>query len=191
MRHLARLGLLLFAGLLALALVRYASSRTTVSLIGLVRGDNAAQWASLEPRLGPSQRCVSCHQDVELEWSRSAHTGQSCEACHGAGDAHIGRGLATGPARELCVTCHSSIPGRPKSFPQVNLEEHYPLQACTDCHNPHSPAAAFPLIPHQVQGREDCLACHGDPRIARLPPNHAFRPVEVCLGCHKPKEDQR
>lgn len=51
MTHLARLGLLLFAGLAALALVRYASSRTTVAVIGLVRGDNASRWALLQPQL--------------------------------------------------------------------------------------------------------------------------------------------
>jgi hypothetical protein len=59
------------------------------------------------------------------------------------------------------------------------------------CHDPHSPAAAFPLIPHVVAGREDCLACHGVREIADLPPNHADRPVELCLGCHKREESLR
>ncbi len=168
--------------------VRYTVTQQSVDVIGLVKGDNALHWASLEPRLGEAQQCTSCHRDVELEWSKSAHVGQSCESCHGAGDRHINEGAILGAARELCTTCHTVIPGRPQKFTQVELTEHYPLQSCTTCHNPHSPAAAFPEVPHRIQGREDCLACHGEPGIAELPPNHLDRPVEICVGCHKPGE---
>ena len=186
MTHLARLGTLLLLGLAGFLFVRFGTTQASVSLIGLVRGNNAVHWASLNPRLGNPNECASCHADVDLEWSRSAHSGQACESCHGAGDRHIAYGAVMGPMKELCTTCHQKIPGRPASMPQVSLIEHYPQQDCMNCHDPHAPAAAFPKIPHSVIGRQDCLACHGVKDIAPLPPNHANRPVELCLGCHKP-----
>jgi hypothetical protein len=188
MKHLARAGALLALAVGAFMFLRLATSQASVPLIGLVRSDNAMHWASLEPRLGTATQCVKCHSDVDMLWSRSAHSGQTCEACHGAGDRHMAYGAMAEPAHELCITCHEQIAGRPAYFPQISRLDHYPQQACTNCHDPHSPAAAFPKIPHNVQGREDCLACHGVPNIAGIPPNHANRSVEMCVGCHKPGE---
>ena len=188
MSHLVRAGALLLTALSLFVVARYTSTQQSFEVVGLVKGNNAAQWASLAPKLGASELCVTCHQDVDLEWSRSPHTGQSCESCHGVGERHINFGAIIGVAREICTTCHATIPGRPEYFAQVDLTSHYDLQACTDCHNPHSPAATYPDIPHRVRGREDCLACHGGEGILELPPNHADRPVEICLGCHKPGE---
>ena len=168
--------------------VRFAVSQASVPAIGLVRENNAVHWASLEPRLGSSTECAQCHGDIDMLWSRSAHSVQTCEACHGAGDRHKELGAILGPAHELCTTCHEAIVGRPAYFNTISRLDHFPLQACTTCHDPHSPAAAFPKIPHIVEGREDCRACHGVKGIAELPPNHESRPVELCLGCHKPGE---
>jgi len=186
-KHLTRASSLLVLVVAGFALVRCATSQVAIPVIGLVREDDQAQWASLPPRLGSPPQCARCHDAVDLVWARSAHAGQTCESCHGAGDRHIEYGAILGPARELCVTCHEQTTGRPENFASVIRLEHFPLQDCASCHDPHSPAAAFPEIPHNVQGREDCLACHGVREIASLPPNHIDRPVELCLGCHKRK----
>ena len=191
MTHLTRAGTLLFLAVVGFLLIRGATSQASVPLIGLVKGDNAKHWALLPPRHGDSSECSRCHGDVDMQWSRSAHAGQTCEACHGAGDRHKEFGAILSQTRELCVTCHEEIPGRPKFFSTIVRFEHYPLEDCMTCHDPHSPAAAFPLIPHNVTGREDCVACHGVPGIASIPPNHVNRPVELCLGCHKPQEGAR
>ena len=185
MSHLTRAGLLLLLVVGAALSVRTVTSQVSIPLIGLVREDNAARWASLQPRLGDAAQCAKCHSDVDMVWSRSAHSAQTCEACHGAGDRHIAYGAIMDPAKELCNTCHEQIPGRPAFFAQIAKLDHFPLQACTTCHDPHAPAAVFPSIPHNVAGREDCLACHGVKGIAEIPPNHANRPVELCVGCHK------
>jgi len=183
--HLARAGLLLLLVVGAAFSVRAVTSQVSIPLIGLVRADNAVHWATLQPRLGNATQCSKCHSDVDLQWSRSAHSAQTCEACHGAGDRHIAYGAIMDPAKELCTTCHEKIPGRPASFAQIVALDHFPLQACTTCHDPHAPAAVFPSIPHNIEGRQDCLACHGVKGIADFPPNHAGRPVELCLGCHR------
>jgi len=188
MKHLSRAGTLLILVVAGFAFVRYATAQVSLPLIGLVREDNAAHWASLSPRLGSSMQCQQCHDDVDMKWSRSAHAGQSCESCHGAGDRHIEFGAIVEPMKELCTTCHQKTTGRPESFAAIFRLDHFPLDDCMTCHDPHSPAAAFPDIPHNVEGREDCLACHGVREIASLPPNHIERPVELCLGCHKRAE---
>lgn len=187
MNHLARAGALLALALGMFMVVHIATSQASVPLIGLTWENYAVKLASTQPRLSGAadSACASCHSDIDLQWSRSAHSGQQCESCHGPADRHIADGAIMPPAGEMCITCHAQIPGRPSYFPTINQTAHYPTQACTSCHNPHAPATAFPLIPHTVQGREDCLACHGN-GVASLPPNHANRPVEVCLGCHKP-----
>ena len=188
MSHLARGTAILVVLLVTLLAFRFAITQRSIESIGLIASDNSVNWASLEPKLGASERCVECHTDVDLEWSQSAHLVQSCEDCHGAGGSHINKGAVVGAAKEECSTCHVAIPGRPEDFPQVEPATHFPETDCTTCHNPHSPSASFPDIPHRVEGREDCLACHGQPDIGRLPPNHEGRPVEICLGCHKPSE---
>ncbi|OGT25345.1 MAG: hypothetical protein A2Z17_04655 [Gammaproteobacteria bacterium RBG_16_66_13] len=188
MSYLARGTTILVVAVVALLMFRFVITQRSIESIGLIESDNSVSWASLEPVLGASGRCVECHTDVDLEWSRSAHLVQSCEACHGAGGPHISEGAILGAAKEECIACHAAIPARPEDFPQVELTEHHPETDCTTCHNPHSPAAAFPDVQHRIEGRQDCLACHGEPDIGRLPPNHLDRAVETCLGCHKPGE---
>ncbi|MFC1872543.1 c-type cytochrome [Chloroflexota bacterium] len=49
---------------------------------------------------------------------------------------------------------------------------------------------ALPLIPHDINGRGNCLACHetglGDATV--VPSDHTGRTNDMCLGCHKPGE---
>jgi hypothetical protein len=47
---------------------------------------------------------------------------------------------------------------------------------------------AQPPIPHDLTGRQDCLACHanGLGGAPTVPADHAGRPNEMCQVCHKP-----
>jgi hypothetical protein len=44
-----------------------------------------------------------------------------------------------------------------------------------------------PPIPHDLTGRQDCLACHEDGvgGAPQVPADHAGRTNEICQGCHK------
>ncbi|MDP2719020.1 MAG: DUF4382 domain-containing protein, partial [Dehalococcoidia bacterium] len=42
-----------------------------------------------------------------------------------------------------------------------------------------------PGIPHTLQGRDNCLLCHGSTGIEPFPSDHAGRTIEICQGCHK------
>jgi cytochrome b subunit of formate dehydrogenase len=44
------------------------------------------------------------------------------------------------------------------------------------------------LVPHPIEGQEDCLACHGEGAILPFPPDHEGRPSATCLVCHATTE---
>ena len=43
-----------------------------------------------------------------------------------------------------------------------------------------------PVIPHSIEGRADCRACHADGvgGAPKFPVNHVNRPSDLCLSCH-------
>jgi hypothetical protein len=49
-------------------------------------------------------------------------------------------------------------------------------------------AQDMPPIPHPVEGRENCLACHetGAAGAIQVPEDHAGRTNEMCQACHQP-----
>ncbi|MDP3062779.1 MAG: cytochrome c [Chloroflexota bacterium] len=51
-----------------------------------------------------------------------------------------------------------------------------------------TPSSA-PAIPHSLEGKSACLACHGSglPGIPQAPANHAGRTENTCTLCHQPK----
>jgi hypothetical protein len=40
------------------------------------------------------------------------------------------------------------------------------------------------VIPHPLEGRGDCLMCHGEDKPNPFPPDHVGRPSTTCLVCH-------
>jgi hypothetical protein len=42
-------------------------------------------------------------------------------------------------SKVLCARCHQALAARPASFPQVEAAEHSGGEACTTCHQAHSP----------------------------------------------------
>jgi hypothetical protein len=49
-------------------------------------------------------------------------------------------------------------------------------------------AQDIPLIPHPVEGRENCLACHetGAAGAPQIPEDHTGRTNDMCQACHQP-----
>lgn len=44
---------------------------------------------------------------------------------------------------------------------------------------------AQPKIPHTLDGRDNCLACHGPGGLKPVRASHAGRNVATCRGCHQ------
>jgi hypothetical protein len=47
------------------------------------------------------------------------------------------------------------------------------------------PLFQIPAVPHPVEGREDCLACHDAGQIEPFPEDHAGRSNDSCTMCHE------
>jgi len=98
-------------------------------------------------------------------------------------------------SRTDCTICH----GPEKVRPAPESHAGFTPGICTNCHHPtlqengqgpaKQPGAAGgpPPIPHELEGRDDCLLCHNpDGGLKPAPQDHTGRTVETCQACHKP-----
>jgi cytochrome b subunit of formate dehydrogenase len=46
------------------------------------------------------------------------------------------------------------------------------------------------VIPHPLEGREDCLLCHAENAAVPFPADHVGRPSSTCLVCHAATEEE-
>jgi len=46
------------------------------------------------------------------------------------------------------------------------------------------------VIPHPLEGREDCLLCHAEGAAVPYPPDHVGRPSATCLVCHATTQEE-
>lgn len=196
MTHLARAIGLLIIGIAVFVAVRMDLTPTSWGEYGFYRGENVEEWANVHLNYAETDSCQSCHRENYDLWILSAHQTVSCESCHGPGEKHVTEGtpLAIDRSQKLCGLCHAKLISRPSDFPQVDLEQHAGQLTCITCHTPHSPALGSaststglvaPKVPHTLEGRPDCLLCHGAEGIKPFPENHAGRTSSTCLSCHE------
>lgn len=192
-KHIVRLLLLMVVG----ATIGYAAKQffTPASYyqFGHYRGDSVVEIASDKPKYGTPQACEKCHAAKYAEWAKGVHnkSGEGkvvkCEVCHGASSSRDVKGVfdnvTTGKdhpnnlkmtipkdTAKLCTLCHEKMPGRPAEQRQIVVATHAGAEACTSCHNPHSPrnfvmAAASAPQGDAAKGRklaENCAGCHGE-----------------------------
>jgi hypothetical protein len=167
-----------------------------------------------EPRAGmPPQvphtlegrtECQSCHGPHEPwvgpppEIPHTLEGRTECLSCHGPQELR-GAKLPRIPhpleGRTNCLTCHNT--GAIKPFPEDHAGR--TSVTCTTCHQPEEVAIATPapipvpaptptvtptVIPHSLEGRDNCLMCHSSGDYA-VPTDHAGRTSETCLNCHR------
>jgi hypothetical protein len=87
--------------------------------------------------------------------------------------------------RDDCLACHQTgVGGAPRMAPDHVGRAN---ETCGQCHVPIGvePAAVL-AIPHPVEGREACLACHeaGLGGASKIPDDHVGRADETCGQCH-------
>lgn len=149
---------------------------------------DAVTWAG-RPASYAGATCLTCHTD-ELQAQSVTHPTVSCEGCHGP---LVGHPASVGgtdsrlvfPDSGICVDCHATAGGKPAGFPQVDLDEHYPGNACLACHGPHAVAAVPPPdVTHPLVRLPACITCHAPDGLKELPSGHEEVADEVCLSCH-------
>jgi hypothetical protein len=142
--------------------------------------------------------CANCHKPPG-----ETHFGPDCEECHTPtrfADATLPPELhpiplVGGHQRATCDVCHAEgqrVPEYICSNCHKPPENHLPGE-CDTCHNPEGWAESVslivslaPQIPHELEGRDDCLLCH-DPagQVKPAPRNHVDYINEQCTLCHK------
>jgi len=113
---------------------------------------------------------------------------QDCVICHstGVGGAPKFPADHTGRTNEMCQLCHK--PGAPStSAGGTAVPTKAPVAGTTPSAQPTGAAGGPPKIPHPLQNRDNCLACHqtGVGGAPKVPANHAGRTVETCKVCHQ------
>jgi len=190
-RTTALVGFLMVVASVALGVAAFAAT-TFYGQYGAVRNvPNAQTWAGLDTRFAGQVACVSCHAPEVAMQDSSVHVDVSCESCHGPGAAHAASDAAARevaleePTGQVCVTCHAAAPGRPASFPQVDLTEHYSGGDCLRCHDPHSIVAFRPPdVSHPLADLPECTTCHAPDGLKEIPSGHEIVRDEICLSCH-------
>jgi mono/diheme cytochrome c family protein len=121
------------------------------------------------------QDCVACHGLDGIKPFPADHAGRTsdtCQACHKP--AAASQGEAT-PTPEPLATAEptATLQGEVTSTREAQATE-------------EAAAEGPPTIPHTLEGRADCLACHGLDGIKPFPADHAGRTSDTCQACHKP-----
>jgi hypothetical protein len=144
--HLVRMAALFLAGLALFLIARVLLVPKDFHELGHFRtgalADNMARPIAFAGR----EACESCHPDIVDERKGSRHAAIGCEACHGALAKHADDPSRLKPvrpdARKVCLTCHREDVAKPKTFKQVNPQEHMGSAPCNACHKPHHPEMA-------------------------------------------------
>jgi len=141
--HLLRLfGLLVLSGVVFLV-VRAVLVPGDFGVYGHFRAGAMDDVRAHAMKFAGRAACEECHVDVVEQRAGGAHVGIGCESCHGALADHAADPTEVTPVLPevpaLCVGCHAASPYRPKSFPQVDVDEHSMGESCTECHSPHHP----------------------------------------------------
>lgn len=83
---------------------------------------------------------------------------EGCFRCHGKLTANL-KQPTTGLITDDCSVCHYTLSGSPDNAP---------------------------TIPHPIEGRANCLQCHGASGVKPFPSNHAGKANSSCTTCHLP-----
>jgi hypothetical protein len=111
---------------------------------GHYRGAAMSEIAAHPAHFAGHDACETCHTDVQDVKKTGKHAHVNCEACHGPQAQHANDPASVTPVKPdtavLCARGHAASAARPKTFPQVKIEEHSSGMPCQTCHQPHSPA---------------------------------------------------
>jgi cytochrome c553 len=189
-KHIRRLlGILAVIAMLFVAGKMYFPPKS-FGVYGHYRAASVEDIAGAHPAyLSPASYSAAYPKEYET-WSAGIHKVVKCQICHTivgktmnmaslAGTTALAASAvlpAAGDSRKLCVKCHERIAGRPDYMPQIDVDSHSKGQACTACHNPHSPLfsnVGQPIVAAGGAGTVDVLA--------------GKKLSATCAGCHGPE----
>jgi len=161
----------------------------------------AANWMA-EHRFVANSNCSPCHGKHTFGTDDSNFCSNS--NCHGRSWKFVGLNAAfTHPvklvgkhAKLTCNNCHEKATRPVNVCSNCHTAPHsFGKKGCEICHTPEGwkssvagLVAAAPQIPHDIEGLDDCLMCHGAQGTKPVPADHQGREVTSCRMCHRPAE---
>jgi cytochrome c-type protein NapB len=135
-----------------------------------------------------TNRCTTCHERGGFSQRFGAYAPvtphpefAACLQCHATTNAMAGIPLPQSGPNDACRQCHGRVPAR---FQETGLDWRtapWPTLA-------NRAAGAVPPMPHDLQLRGNCLACHMGPgAVAEIRTTHPER--ADCRQCHVAGED--
>ena len=110
---------------------------------GHYRGAAIAEIAARPVHFAGQQTCETCHTDSltpEAPASTPTSTAKPATARWPSTPTIPQSQPAKLDTAVLCIRCHAASAAKPKTFPQVDADEHAGGVACETCHQPHNPA---------------------------------------------------
>ena len=104
-----------------------------------------------------------------------------CKVCHGPDGVHPFPAGHESFDVSMCVQCHT-----PTSTTGETGDVAQPTSEATATSGDVAPAGGPPAIPHSLDGRDNCLACHATGGLKPYPADHEGRTVDQCQMCHMP-----
>ncbi len=171
-RHVLRVGAVLGVGLVAFLGARWALIPSDFGVLGYYRTGALNDIRALPIAYAGRAACTECHDGAydppepedgapvkktalktPLDPRKdNKHFRLNCEACHGPLQKHVAdedkeMAVPKVASDALCLGCHRSLDGRPKTQPQVVPATHKKSgdekkDACVACHKPHWPKIA-------------------------------------------------
>ena len=145
-RHLLHVAAAFVVVITGFLIVRRAVVPKDFGKLGHYRAAAVDDIKAMPLRYAGDLSCAPCHRAQAKAKASSKHKTIHCESCHGALQAHAADPSAMKPPktkesdmRSFCGWCHEKSLSRPAKFPQVDLHEHNPGIACSQCHPPHQP----------------------------------------------------
>ena len=166
-RHVLRVGAVLGVGLVAFLIARWALIPSDFGVYGFYRAGALNESMGLPIAYAGRTACLECHDGaydppepedetkarkpavkIPLDPAKdNKHFTLPCEACHEPLQKHVDDSDKPVPkvaSDGLCLGCHRTLVGRPKSQPQVVPADHKKSDdrtkaGCVSCHKPHWP----------------------------------------------------
>jgi Cytochrome c3 len=171
-RHVFRLGAVLGVALVVFLIARSAAIPSDFGVLGYYRAGALDDNRALPIVHAGRTACMECHDGTydppepdEPSGKKLAvttpldpvkdnkHFKLNCEACHGPLQKHVAdedkeMAVPKVASDTLCLGCHRTLAGRPKTQPQVVPAVHTndvgeKTDGCAGCHKPHWPKTAL------------------------------------------------
>ena len=142
-RHLLALAGLFLAGLVAFLVARALLVPSDFGVYGHFRTSALADNRARPLVYAGRAACEGCHVAEATLLASGKHGRVSCETCHGPLGAHARDPEAAEgrrpDGRAVCLGCHAANAAKPRSFPQIQPQEHFAEEVCLTCHPAHRP----------------------------------------------------